>query len=167
MCLAHNEDTHTGLIRREVRLSDSCLCGLVTPPQGPLRGTQPWVTSVHGREGKTSNAKPAEEPPTRPSSAVLLSSMGDLWRPSQQSPRHESVLLPPSFALLFKPSVDLLQTWREKCGQNINKCTPPQWFSLSLPYSPPFVNPLFFFQGTAPLEETIDLHWYWLTNKLN
>ena len=62
--------THT-LIRMEVSLSDSCLCGLVTPPQGPLRGTQIWVTSVHGREGKTSNTKPAEQPPPAP---LVLSS---------------------------------------------------------------------------------------------
>lgn len=161
-CVWDIAKTHTGLMRREVRLSDSCLCGLVTPPQGPLRGTQPWVASVHGWEGKTSNAKPAEQPP-HPPLFCCLGSMGDLWRPSQQSPCHESVLLPPSFALLFKPSINLPQTWREKCGQNINKCTPPKWSSLSLPYSP-FCTSFVFIQGTTPLEETIDLTQFILTD---
>lgn len=139
----HIKRRQTRQIRREERLSDSCLPGWVTLLRDPLRGAQPWVMSVpqSGRRDFKHEARTPSTPLAAPSPAVLLSSMGDLWRPSQQSPRHESV---PSTLLLpqCSPTVTLLLSHflskesSQECWQNVNKCPPHHCSSLALPYSP-------------------------------
>lgn len=77
----HIKRRQTGQIRREERLSDSCLPGWVTLLRDPLRGAQPWVTSVpqSGRKDFKHKACTTSTPLAAPSPpAVLLSSTGDL-----------------------------------------------------------------------------------------
>lgn len=76
----HIKRRQTRQIRREERLSDSCLPGRVTLMRDPLRGAQPWVTSVPqlGRKNFKHKASTTSTPLAAPTPAVLLSSTGDL-----------------------------------------------------------------------------------------
>lgn len=59
----HIKRRQTRQIRRGERLSDSWLPGWVTLLRDPLRGAQPWVTSVPQSGRKTSNTRPVQPPP--------------------------------------------------------------------------------------------------------
>lgn len=72
-------------IRREERLSDSCLPGRVTLLRDPLRGAQPWVTSVPQSGRKTSNTRPVQPPPLLQLPLLLFS-----WAPRGISEDHPS-----------------------------------------------------------------------------
>lgn len=125
----HIKRRQTRQIRREERLPNSCLPGWVTLLWDPLRGAQPWVTSVpqSGRKDFKHKVRTTSTPLAAPSPAVLLSSTGDLWRPSQQSPRHESapsiLLLPPrsTAVTLLVSYVSLLSTSWENKSRNVGK----------------------------------------------
>lgn len=141
----HIKRRHTRQIRREKRLSDSCLPGWVTLLRDPLRGAQPWVTSFPQSGRKDFKHKTCTTP--HPSFSSLFCCSPELhggslktipavttsWISSVYPLATTMLSCCHSFALLFIPIVNKLKQWRKERGQNVNKRTPHHWSSLSLP----------------------------------
>lgn len=82
----HIKRRHTRQIRWEERLLDSCLPGWVTLLQDPLRGAQPWVTSLPQSGRKDFKRRTCATPHLSLGCLLLLLS----WAPQGISEDHPS-----------------------------------------------------------------------------
>lgn len=141
----HIKRRQTRQIRREERLSDSCLPGWVTLLRDPLRGAQPWVTSVpqSGRKDFKHKACTTSTPLAAP--FLLLFS---------RAPRGISEDHPSSHHAMNQSRLSscchhalLLSLCCYECGQNPNKSSA---LVIIIPPLQPFPFILCFLDATPP-----------------
>lgn len=126
----HIKRRHTRQIRREKRLLDSCLPGWVTLLRDPLRGAQPWVTSLPQSGRIDFKHKTCTTP--HPSFSSLFCCSPELHGGSLKTIPAVTTSWIRSVYPLAATYLYLLSTSEVKYKQ-VNRCTPHHWSSLSLP----------------------------------